>query len=690
MLLRPIVLAFALLVIASPAVCADLYVDAAGGADDNPGSAGQPLKTLGAAMQRASAGDTIHLQPGRYGAIEPDVGVGEHVFTGRHVTIQPAPGVKNSRRQITIERLRFGSRSGTLTGDGRRGVYDIFLRVKGVRIPDGVYVYGGRHLELIDCRIGREPPWTGSHEAIEKFAVRFGAGDDLLVKDCEITDTAGGVVLSGSRNRLVGCTIHDITHDGVRCVSSKDSLVEDNRIYNLDDGVDDGDPRGVGPDGRGWNRHCDAIHIFIPGPGVHGAQNSRLTIRGNVMYNCESQAVQFNNYLRVKDLWNEDVLIENNVFGPTRANVVNIASPVDGIVFRNNTYVHFPEGRSFQGRGRTIECKNHTFRITPECKRARVYNNILCNTFSVSPGWFAGYNLITGEKPRGVATRFDKLAAEAKFLDPEAFDGRIAADSPAVDMGTRRFAVAEIHPVGIHGTPRDARPDAGAVEVPGRSPPAEPPLPEFVPPTRVFVDDFADGDTAADPWLAGKHQKGLAWTAPPGQEPWRIEPAGDGACLSAIGREGQTWMLTAEGDDWADVTLLYKYRNAYNQQGGGVLLRANRAGEGYLVDIVGGRIVRRNKDANGQLIETVLATGNVPVPRAGEGECHFAVETTPQGVRITADAGGDGQPELSAIDASPEAVPAGRLGVYCDMANPWHRTDVVGIKLTVNRRASTP
>jgi hypothetical protein len=285
-----------------------------------------------------------------------------------------------------------------------------------------------------------------------------------------------------------------------------------------------------------------------------------------------------------------------------------------------------------------------------------------------------------------VLTRFDKAVADARLLDPGALDGRLAADSPAVDMGTARFADPAIHPTDIHGTPRDARPDCGAVEVPGRSPGAEPPLPTFVPPAEVFVDDFADGDIAADPWLAGEHRKGLAWVAPPGQPPWQIQPAGDRPSLSAIGRRGPSWMLTTESDDWADLRLLYEYSNAYNLQGGGVLLRAGTDTEGYLVDVIGGRIVRRQKDADGKMTETVLATGEVPVPRTGPGRCHVAVKTTAEGVEITADSEGDGHPELSATDSTPEAIPAGRIGVYCDLPNPWHRTDVIGIRLTVDRR----
>jgi hypothetical protein len=252
-------------------------------------------------------------------------------------------------------------------------------------------------------------------------------------------------------------------------------------------------------------------------------------------------------------------------------------------------------------------------------------------------------------------------------------------------MGTSRFAELPLHPTGIHGTPRDVRPDCGAVELPGRTPAPEPPAPKFVPPARVFVDDFIDGTTAADPWLDGKHQKGLSWVAPEGQTPWRIGTAGDRPCLTAIGRQGRSWMLTAEGDDWADVDVVYEYHNAYNGQGGGVLLRASAATEGYLVDLVGGRIVRRTRGPDGEMVETVLATGEVPVPRAGSGKCRVAIRSHGKEVTITADAEGDGRPELAATDKGPHLIEAGRIGVFTDSPTPWHRTDLTGIRVTVER-----
>ncbi len=664
---------------AAPAgLTAEVHVDAARGSDENPGTAAQPLQSIEAAVARATGGDTILLQPGEYGPIERRGGPGQHLFTERYVTIRPGPNVTDSRKHISIERVRFGVRSGTLTGEGRKGVFDLWLRVEGIRIVDGVYVYGGRHLEVSNCRIERVGPHVGSPENIEKFAVNFGAGDDLTVRDSQITHTAGGVILSGSRNRAVGCDIHDVTHDGVRCVSSKDSLVENCRIYNLDDGVDDGDPRG-----EGWNRHCDAVHIFIPGPGVDGAQNSRLTIRGNAMYNCESQAIQFNNYFRHKDLWNEDVVIENNVFGPTRANVVNLADPVDGIVFRNNTFVHFPEGRSFPGLGRTIHCENHTFRITPECKRAEVYNNILVRgTAGPQPGWFVGYNLLIEPRPTQPIGRFDLADLDPQFVDAAAMDGRLRPTSPAIDAGTRRYAPTPVHPTGIYGTERDARPDLGAVELAGRHPKPEPAPPTATKPVRVFLDDFRDGNLhEADPWLAGENTAGLAWrmVSADDEQAYRVE-RGDGRnALSEPAEPGLAMVATTVGDDWRDVDFHFTADNGYLIKGGGPVVLLRDAHTFYWLDISRdhGRLLRSLPDGRGGAnVEQLAAAPAVQLPHHGTRSYCIQVRREPGAIVLRVDADANGTVDFEYRDESAkalEAMPGGRVGFRRDTKQRHHR-----------------
>lgn len=660
---------------------AEITVDAQAGDDANSGAANAPLKTLEAAFAKAQVGDVIYLKPGDYADFTFRGGLDQHLFAGEGmVTIQPAPGVDNPQESISIGRMTFGVRAGSFSGEDGRGVFDINLRVEGVKLRDGVYTFGGRNMELVNCRIERAPPWVGSVEAIEKFAVVFGAGDGLVVEGCEITNTAGGIVLSTVNGIARNNKIHDITHDGIRCVSTKNTLVEGNDIWNLDDGVEDGDPRG-----EGWNRHCDAIHIFIPGPGVPGAENDGVIIRGNRMWNCESQAMQFNNYLRNDELWNKNITIENNIFGPTRANVVNIADPVDGIIVRNNTYVFFPEGRTFQGLGREIHCDNHTFRITPRCKNAQVYNNIFSNSAPALPGWFVGYNLLVNPSPNNFPTRTDIVVSELQFVDREAFDGKLPADSPAINAGTR-LAPAGSVATDFYGTPRDLRPDIGAYELPGQNPPAEAPLPTFTGPAKVYLDDFLDGSIAADDWLNGPGQQGLSWVAPDGQKSWGAQKlsdaSGDPAAFSGLGIKDESWMIS-EVADLQDIVVTQRIRNAYNDRGAGVLLRGNAATEGYLVDLATGTISARKLDSGGSIASKELASnGENYLPRTMYRTFVYAVTDTPAGVKITLDADGDGTVDVEAIDEN-RTFAQGAIGLYNNSKNGSHRTDVTNVEVAL-------
>jgi hypothetical protein len=331
--------------------------------------------------------------------------------------------------------------------------------------------------------------------------------------------------------------------------------------------------------------------------------------------------------------------------------------------------------------GREIHCDNHTFRINPKCRRAEVYNNILCNGFTAGDGWFVSHNVLVNRKPHQPITRFDRAVDDAGLEDSEAFDGKLAPDSPAIDAGTRALPPSTIYPQDFYGTERDQRPDCGAFEVPGRTPEPEPALPVFEGPARVFVDDFRDGNLREDPWLSGKGQRGLAWQPPKGQQAWSVQtPDNDAALLSPIGLKGPTWMLTAGDETWRDCTVTVKIDNAYNDQGGGVLLRGNLATEGYLVDLARGTILLRQIDEVGDIESVELASGNELLPRQGAQTYVISISDTDHGTAIRVDADQDGDPELTATDPAKQ-IPVGRIAIYNDSPNGWHRINLVSIKV---------
>jgi hypothetical protein len=326
-----------------------------------------------------------------------------------------------------------------------------------------------------------------------------------------------------------------------------------------------------------------------------------------------------------------------------------------------------------------IHCDNHTFRINPVCKNAQVYNNILVNAPTPSDGWFVGYNLIIGNK--GVPTRFDRFHVDPKFKDPEAFDGKLADDSPAIDAGTARFAPSPLHPVDFHGAPRDLRPDCGAVEMPGRSPDPEAATPVKTESVITWLDDFKDGDRAVDPWLAGKQQAGLSWTAPEGQSAWSINPSDGKNKLSAISINGLTRMRAEQGGDWTDFSVRALTLNAYNTLGAGVVLRAGPGMEGYWVDLVHARIVRMDKDADGNLRETELAAADNLLPRLEAREVLIRIIDTPQGPEIQVDAHADGTVEMKAVDTAANPIRKGGLELFNHSSNGSHRTDWLRVEV---------
>lgn len=140
---------------------ADINVDPRAGDDSGDGSAQAPLKTLEAALSRASAGDVILLQAGAYPDFQYMGGEDRKtpLIEGGCVTVKPAIGVDKPKETVSLGRLTFGGRAGVYKGEDRKGVFDINLR-------------------------------------IEKFAVSFGPGDELLVEGCDITNTGGGIVLN--------------------------------------------------------------------------------------------------------------------------------------------------------------------------------------------------------------------------------------------------------------------------------------------------------------------------------------------------------------------------------------------------------------------------------------------------------------------------------------------------------------
>lgn len=224
------------------------HVDAIRGDDQSgDGSKTGPWKTFGRVRPLLKGGESVVLYDGRYGEIRERLTVGDAIFA-EWVTIRAAGDSKPEIERIVV--------SGPKGPQDQTGGFDVYLRLEGIAIPGGEQIDGGSYWALVGCRVERHGPWSGSVENIEKTAVSFRGGTDILVQDCEITRTGTGIAGRGHEVRILGNHIHGGTHDGIRVTGFRNSLIEGNRIHDFDDGVTDAETADRGR----WSRHCDLIH----------------------------------------------------------------------------------------------------------------------------------------------------------------------------------------------------------------------------------------------------------------------------------------------------------------------------------------------------------------------------------------------------------------------------------------------
>lgn len=455
---------------------ASIYVDANIGNDTNGnGSENQPYQTLALALAAATGGDTIVLNDGNYGSLR--YSNSGDIFDA-WVEIKAADGANPQLNDVKF--LGDG-------GDNHSGSFNAYIRLSGIHILGvsvdyAIELRGPRHLEISNCLIEIEGPWSGSEAALEKTGVYLRGGADITIRDCELTRVGCGFQLRAHNVRILNNHIHDITHDGIRSMGLWNSLIEGNRIHGLDDGVEDTD--------ASWSKHCDGIHIFIMGGSAENLQpNQNVTYRGNILYDIESQGIQFNNYGPVPEIHNNNLIFENNIFGPVGAyNIVNNSDPVDTLTFRNNSVVYIPGGTYYTSpyteSGRTIHSFRHGVAFTQSTTGLQVYNNIMVHQW----GWptdgaeIFDYNVVYnvnsgaalgGPHTIGVSTE--------QYANPTAFDGALLPASPAIDAGT-----TPVHGVDAFLGIRDSQPDIGAREASAQTNQA--PTLEWIADQRMFED----------------------------------------------------------------------------------------------------------------------------------------------------------------------------------------------------------
>ncbi|MFW6153667.1 MAG: right-handed parallel beta-helix repeat-containing protein [Planctomycetota bacterium] len=673
---------------------ATYYLDAVNGSDTTgDGSAAAPWQSLAKVFTTITGGDTVVLASGNYGPFEQIAyATGGWDLFDDWVTFTEAPGA-----DATFESVRIAFVGSTPPDPYQEGFFDAYLRFEGIHVLDGVVCKSARHWAFVDCLIERVGPWTGSVENIEKGAVFFRCGTDILIDRCEITNTGKGIEGRGHDIRVLNNHIHGGSHDGIRVTGWWNSLIEGNRIHDFDDGVTDAE--------ADWSRHCDLIHIFIPGPGPEGWQNHNVVFRNNVLYDTEAQIVQFNNYY-ASDTRNELITFENNIFGPSHANMFNNADPVDGLIFRNNTVVVFDQPRQYN----RWELGNYNLRISGASTGVQVYNNILGSGVPSTGAEleifdYNLYQIAPNVLPAGVDDsrafgRFTMIGVDPMFVNPGAFDGELDPASPAINYGTCLLAPTPIHEWDIVGTPRDLRPDLGAWELPGQTPPEEPLPPVYDDEKTIFVEDFEDGHyNDVDPWLQGVNQQGMSWHRPdPVDFKYAVTPSshfGTNALIDPLGSATESrlaWLFSDQGADWIDYDFAFEAANSYLVLGSGVMVLAQDRDNYYWLDISrdNGRLLRCIDG-----VEVELARdADIELPHVGIQAYTVAVRHGDGEVTLSVDTHNDGSEDFSYTDTDAAAVErfaTGGVGFHTDVVNQYHRVHYDNIRVDVlAKTAATP
>jgi hypothetical protein len=681
---------------------ATYWLDAKTGQDDNDGTASHPWKTFKKALGSVHSRDTVLMNDGdygvliagrtkdenlNYGASIDDVAQPRDEFTD-WVTFKAAPGQAPHATRLDLGTLNTDAFGGpnhlVVQLDYHvKGNADAYLRFEGITFDDGVEIRGSRHVQLVNCAIHRAGPLNGSVAAIDDNHGLFVLnGRYVTLRGNDITHCAIGLWAASYDLGVCGNEIHRNSHDGIRLLGGADVVIEGNRIHDLDDGVDDADDtRDPAIPGSSWNRHSDGMHIVEERWGTV----SNLVVRRNLFYHLESMGIILFDPQHADGSGYSNVVLENNVFGPTGGYLLHLGAPVDGrFLFRHNTVVQAPNDvwtsiyptNTATGLPRSMAGRNYQF-MWPDCTgECSVYGNILASgNDSMAMAWagaaptsFTGHNLYASLSSAATALRrgervWTRLPYEsiAGNIDDHIaatghLPGALTADSEAIDAGTRigsddATPLPDLLAADLLGTPRDLRPDLGAFEVAGRSPAAETYTFAADPAAPLhLVDDFTDGRIdLRDPLLNGPDTTGIAWVQPAGYEKFRTITKNARTYLTTVYDLAPGIAVTSKRVASAALSFAF---DAYQPMSDcGVVFLYRGPDDHWFYDFAG-RLVRRQGGA-----ETVVATV-AAAPASGRG----ALELSLSGATVQLTMRVDGVTLWSWSGATP--FPDGAVGFY--------------------------
>ncbi|GAA3961615.1 right-handed parallel beta-helix repeat-containing protein [Allohahella marinimesophila] len=574
------------------------YVDPVEGVDDagSGSSRMKPFRSLVFAIENVTSGDEIILGPGDYGSF--DLQENGALFDS-NVTIKGASG-----GATTIGATSISSASKLVAN----------ITFDGINFSDSISVSNASNVHIKNSLIETSPPWLGSEEAISRSAVYIRGSNNISISNVEITRAPIGVSFVQSDNvSITGSDIHDLTHDGIRIVSSENVRVVRNKISGLWDGVEDSE--------ASWSKHCDGIHIYISGAATEEkiVPNKNVLISGNALFNISGQAVQFNIYSKFDEpkYWNQSVVVENNIFGTVKVPMVfNNATPVSGLVFRHNLFLphtseyHSPYADSL---GKSFTTQNSGFRTSAETTGLEIYNNIFVNPPSIAGGTdYYDYNIIQNFIPGSAFPRFTFFADfDALYATSDPNNLKLRSGSVAIASGILRDPGVKDR----LGNSRGDYPDIGPVQtsVPSYSDPSQE-RPENAYSRNIpvaYVDDFEDGNLLADAYLNSSEDSGIEWRQTPLSQAaftiQRLEETGSNWLSTPLkASQGRSYLAFSLDQPWKYLKYSFDVINKYVPQQSGAALYLNGVQRYILIDL-GSQSIGLQYYESGKLVKAVPA-----------------------------------------------------------------------------------
>jgi len=246
---------------------ATYYLDAVNGNDSNPGTSGQPWKTLDRAYTwysgegpKVQEGDTVLFRNGSYGAYEEDVTYsfpgpsGQVIHRTDWVTYKAAPGHTPELNHIHIDNKYWNSPD---IGEDYL-IFDGFTIVSAHASDDyPVLLEHTNYVKLLNCDISMIPATDSNGVEISGYYAPYyyrwigavhcnGEVNYLTVQGCHLHNAARGLQTMGNHILIKNNTIHHVSSDGIVISTPEDqndiiiegNLIYDIRMYSGDQGIE--------------------------------------------------------------------------------------------------------------------------------------------------------------------------------------------------------------------------------------------------------------------------------------------------------------------------------------------------------------------------------------------------------------------------------------------------------------------